>query len=146
MKAGEVMLAFRLARRELRGGLRGFRIFLASLALGVAAIAAVGTVNHAVMGGLAADARVLLGGDVELRLAQRHLSEAEARYISDATAAMSTVTEFRAMARPVDNTERRTVVEIKAVDATYPLVGSLDLRPPSAADEILSQRNGQWGS
>ena len=33
-------LAARLARRELRAGARGFRIFIACLALGVAAIAA----------------------------------------------------------------------------------------------------------
>ncbi len=32
-------LAWRLAGRELRGGLKGFRIFLACLALGVATIA-----------------------------------------------------------------------------------------------------------
>ena len=35
-------IAWRIAQRELRGGLKGFRIFLACLALGVAAIAAVG--------------------------------------------------------------------------------------------------------
>ena len=35
-------MVWRLAMRELRGGLRGFRIFLACLVLGVAAIAAVG--------------------------------------------------------------------------------------------------------
>ena len=35
-------VAGKIARRELRGGLRGFRIFLACLILGVAAIAAVG--------------------------------------------------------------------------------------------------------
>ena len=31
------MIAWRIARRELRGGIRGFRVFLACLALGVAA-------------------------------------------------------------------------------------------------------------
>ena len=36
-------LVLRLARRELRGGVRGLGIVLACLALGVAAIAAVGT-------------------------------------------------------------------------------------------------------
>ena len=34
-------LAWRLARRELRGGLAGFRVLILCLALGVAAIAAV---------------------------------------------------------------------------------------------------------
>ena len=46
-----IALAFRLTKRELRGGLRGFRIFLACLTLGVAAIAAVGMVRAAIAGG-----------------------------------------------------------------------------------------------
>src|SRR5882724_4301491 len=61
-------LAWRLAGRELRGGLRGFRLFLFYLALGVALIAGVGSLAGAVQGGLARDARALLGGDVELRV------------------------------------------------------------------------------
>ena len=40
-------VAARIARRELRGGLKGFRIFLACLTLGVAAIAAVGLLRAA---------------------------------------------------------------------------------------------------
>ena len=49
-------VAARLALRELRGGLAGFRIFLACLALGVAAIAAVGSVRAAIENGLAREA------------------------------------------------------------------------------------------
>ena len=64
-------LAWRLALRELRGGLSGFRVFLASLTLGVAAIAAVASVNEAVSKALTADARVLFGGDLDVRLVQR---------------------------------------------------------------------------
>ena len=41
-------LAARIARRELRGGIAGFRIFLICLSLGVAAIAAVGMVRSAI--------------------------------------------------------------------------------------------------
>ena len=37
-------LAFRYALRELRGGLRGFYVFIACIALGVMAIAGVGSV------------------------------------------------------------------------------------------------------
>ncbi|HEY0524312.1 MAG TPA: hypothetical protein VGD08_13050, partial [Stellaceae bacterium] len=61
-------LAWRLAGRELRGGLRGFRIFLACIVVGVATIAGVGSIAASIVAGLKADARVLLGGDVELRL------------------------------------------------------------------------------
>ena len=55
-------LALRLARRELRGGLRGFRAFLASLILGIGAITAVGTLTESLLAGLRDDGRVLLSG------------------------------------------------------------------------------------
>ena len=44
-------MAFTLARRELRGGVRGFRIFLLCLMLGVAIIAAVGSLSASIMAG-----------------------------------------------------------------------------------------------
>src|SRR3984893_17829226 len=74
---GTLPLAFRLARRELRGGLRGFGIFLACLTLGVAAIAGVGSLAASVEAGLKGDARIVLGGDVEFHLTNRPASEAQ---------------------------------------------------------------------
>ena len=70
-------LAARFARRELRSGLAGFRIFVACLVLGVAAIAAVGTLSQSITEGLRRDARVLNGGDIAVALSQRSVNEAE---------------------------------------------------------------------
>ncbi|MGH6953866.1 MAG: ABC transporter permease, partial [Alphaproteobacteria bacterium] len=70
-------LPVRLARREMRGGLKAFRVFLACLALGVGAIAAVGTTARAIQAALAADARAILGGDVEITLRHRPATEQE---------------------------------------------------------------------
>ena len=64
-------LAAQYARRELRSGLLGFRVFLACLALGVAAIAGVGTLSQSIQDGLRRDARELNGGDIAVTLAQR---------------------------------------------------------------------------
>ena len=61
-----ITLAFRLARRELRGGVRGLTTVLLCLALGVGVIAAVGSLRAAVDAGLAADGRRILGGDMEV--------------------------------------------------------------------------------
>jgi putative ABC transport system permease protein len=58
-------IAFRLARRELRSGLQGFRIFLACLILGVGAIAIVGSLSAALERGIANEGRTLMGGDIE---------------------------------------------------------------------------------
>ena len=64
-------LAFTLARRELRSGLGGFRLFIACLALGVGAIAAILSFSRAVEEGLHADAREILGGDVAISILYR---------------------------------------------------------------------------
>ena len=61
--------AARLARRELRGGLKGFRIFLACLVLGVGAIAAVQSLAAGILDGLRENGREILGGDVAYRRA-----------------------------------------------------------------------------
>ena len=61
----------KIARRELRSGLSGFRILIACLALGVAAIAAVGTVRSGIQAGLVLEGAALLGGDAEAEFTYR---------------------------------------------------------------------------
>src|SRR4029077_12082460 len=114
-------------RRELRGGIGGFRVFLACLVLGVGAIAAIGSRGAAVEAGSRADARTLLGGDVSVRLAYRPASEAERRFLA-ASGTLSETEKLRAMARSLDG-ERRSLIELQAVDDTYPLYGAVGLAP-----------------
>lgn len=132
-----LLLAFRIARRELRGGLRGLRIVLACLALGVAAITAVGTLRAGVDAGLAADGARILGGDVEIASPYRPLAEAPRAWLAARRARVSEVVTLRAMA--VAETGQRMLVEVKAVDGAYPLFGTLELQPPVAlgAGDIL---------
>ncbi|HXP75640.1 MAG TPA: FtsX-like permease family protein [Stellaceae bacterium] len=137
-------LAIRLMRRELRGGLRGFRIFLACLTLGVAVIAGVGSLAAGVRAGLEGDARAMLGGDVELNLVLRPASDAERRYL-DQNGAVAEVIGMRSMARRDDNT-RRSLIELKAVDGAYPLYGSVTLDPAGSLADALAQRDGLWGA
>src|SRR5688572_1736268 len=75
-------LALRFALRELRGGLRGFAVFLACLALGVAAIAGVGAFSRALTDGLGREGAALLGGDAAFALVQREASPEEFRLIA----------------------------------------------------------------
>jgi putative ABC transport system permease protein len=136
-------LAWRLARRELRGGLKGFRVFLGCLALGVAVIAAVGSLAAAVDRGLDEDARALLGGDIELHLVHRPASGAERGFLA-ARGALSEVAEMRAMARTEDG-DRRSLIQLKAVDQAYPLYGAMALAPAEGLAAALAQRDGRWG-
>jgi putative ABC transport system permease protein len=135
-----LLQGWRLARRELRGGLRSLRIVLACLALGVAAIAAVGTLRSATQAGLAADGARLLGGDLEVRTSQRPMEDAAKDWARIRGAILSEVIEMRAMA--VAPSGERSLVELKAVDGAYPLYGELVLAP---ADATLAPRDGRPG-
>lgn len=142
-------LAARYAFRELRSGLSGFRIFIACLALGVAAIAGAGSLNQAIQSGLEEDAQLLLGGDVQARLTYREVN-AEERAALEAAGDVSGQITMRSMARSVDSTtgdtRERTLIELKAVDNLYPLYGALDLSPALSLSEVLAQRDGMWGT
>ena len=113
--------AWRIARRELRGGVRGFRVFLACLILGVATTAAVGSLGEALKAGLARDARMILGGDVELVQFSQPLTQDVTDYLEASTTALSHVVTMRGMAHLEDGSSR-SLVELKAVDGAYPLV------------------------
>jgi putative ABC transport system permease protein len=141
--AGNFRLALRLARRELRGGLKGFRVFVACLMLGVATIAAVGSLAAGVTTALVADARVLLGGDVELSFTHREATAEQMRHLRD-SGRLSSVAEMRAMAR---TPSQRTLIELKAVDDAYPLLGTIGLDGTNENfRDALAQRHGAWGA
>ncbi|MEM6712994.1 MAG: ABC transporter permease [Pseudomonadota bacterium] len=120
----DLALSFTYAMRELRGGLKGFAIFLACIALGVASIAGVNALAQSMTGGLANEGRAILGGDVQLELIQREASDDELAFLTDQGAQLVAIADLRGMAR-TDDEQNQTVVEIKAVDDPYPLVDLL---------------------
>ncbi|MEO0683323.1 MAG: FtsX-like permease family protein, partial [Pseudomonadota bacterium] len=138
--------AWRIARRELRGGLRGFGVFLACLALGVAAIAAVGSVRSAISEGLSREGAAILGGDAELRFTYRGAEAAEAAWMADRATAVSEIVDFRSMA-VVDGPEgpERALTQVKGVDGAYPLIGEAELSGGLSLPEALEARDGVWG-
>jgi putative ABC transport system permease protein len=138
--------AMRIARRELRGGLAGFRVFLACLALGVAAIAAVGMVRSAIQQGLSDQGAVLLGGDAQMQFTYRFASEAERAFMDRIATAVSEIVDFRSMAVVGEGeTAERGLTQVKAVDAAYPLVGAVVLDPPIPLDAALAGADGLPG-
>ncbi|PTW47724.1 ABC transporter permease [Rhodovulum kholense] len=132
-------VAARIARRELRGGLRGFYVFLACLALGVAAIAAVGSVRESIEGGLMREGAVLLGGDAEMTLTYRFASDEERAWMEGVSDALSEVVDFRSMiAVTRDGETERGLTQVKAVDDAYPLYGAVALDPPLPLDQAIA--------
>ena len=138
------LLPVRLAARELRGGLRDFRVFLACLALGVAAIAAVGSTHRAVVAGLEADAQVILGGDVDLSLHHRTVPADQRAHLA-ASGALSETAAMRAMAHGPEG-GRPVLVELKAVDRNYPLYGAVTLEPAMPLSAALAPADGVRGA
>ena len=136
--------AFRLALRELRGGVRGFRIFLACLVLGVGTIAAIGSLGAAIGSAIHDDARLLFGGDVSARLAHLPANAAERQFL-DASGTVSEIALLRAMAVSLDGA-RHTLIELKAVDANYPLVGTVQLQPGLTLRDALACSASECGA
>ena len=120
-------LALRYALRELRGGLRGFYVFIACIALGVMAIAGVGSVAASLSEGLAREGRTLLGGDAAFSLIQREAKPDEVAFLRSRVELSRWRRRMRGMARTEDG--KLALVELKAVDNTYPLLGEVTLDP-----------------
>lgn len=143
---GAMPLPLRLALRELRGGLAGFRIFLVCLVLGVAAIAAVGSARAAIEAGLSREAAALLGGDAQVEFAYRFADDAERAWIDGAAEAVSGIVDFRSMATvPRPGGEERLLVQVKAVDGAYPLYGRVGLAGGGTLAAALAARDGLPG-
>lgn len=139
-----IPLSLRFALRELRGGLHGFYIFLACLTVGVAAIAGAGSLGAAITGGMRAEGQAILGGDVALELNYRDANAVELAHMQ-ASGAVSLSRDMRAMVKSHAN-DVRTLIELKAVDAAYPLFGAVALRENAELQSALAQQAGVWGA
>ncbi|MFO1086678.1 MAG: FtsX-like permease family protein [Reyranellaceae bacterium] len=129
----------------MRGGLAGFRLFIACLALGVAAIAAILSFSRAVEEGLRADAREILGGDVAVSLLYREATPEQIEFLKSRGQFVRWI-DSRAMARPVKPAGRPTLVQLKAIEPAYPLYGAVELKSGGTLADALAQRDGVWGA
>lgn len=125
-------LAWRLALRDMRGGLPGLRLLAVCLFLGVAALATVGTLSAAILAELSARGQVILGGDLEMEISQRSATPEE-RAAFDRVGDVSETVRMRAMASTPDGANN-LLVEFKGVDAKWPLYGQFRLQPGALAE------------
>lgn len=137
-----IPLSLRFAARELRSGVKGFRIFLACLALGVAAIAAASSTAEAFRQGLAGQAREILGGDLAVSRGQTAFSADERRML-DGLGRTTYAVAAAAMAESPGG--QRRLVELRGVDGAYPLAGTVDIKGSPSLRQALAKRDGAWG-
>ena len=128
-------LALRFALREMRGGLRGFYIFIACIALGTGTIAAVNSLANGLNDGITAEGQSLLGGDASFSFIHRQANADERDWLASA-GRLSEVATLRAMARPEGGGQ--TLVELKGVDRAYPLYGSVELGSGRSLDAVFA--------
>ena len=94
-------LVLSLALREQRNGLRGFYVFIACVALGVAVITGVGALADALRASFEQQGEVLLGGDVTLARPHQQARDGERDWLRK-HGRVSEVAAMRAMARRPD--------------------------------------------
>jgi putative ABC transport system permease protein len=123
-------LAFTIALRELRSGAGGLAVFVLCIALGVAAVAAIGSLAASFDQALARRGRLLIGGDLSFELIHRQANSDE-RASLKALGKVSESASFRAMARSEDG--KSALIEVKAVDDAYPLYGEVSITRPQQA-------------
>ncbi len=128
--------AYKLARRESRAGFRGFRIFAVALILGVFTIAAVGSLSSAFLSGLKKEQARLLGGDFEVSATDVTLQDDLLSWLR-ARGDVSETIDAQFMVHRLDG-ETRSVVQLKAVDQAYPLLGRLELSSDAGSQTVKS--------
>lgn len=138
----QIALALKLAVRNLRNGAQGFRVFLGCIALGVTAIVGVGSLANALSDGLEGQGRLLLGGDVSVSRIHRPATDAELAYLTSKGSVSSLMT-VRAMALSPDAT---SLVEVKAVDDRYPVLGEIVLEPALQLATALASDGDVYGA
>lgn len=133
-------LVLGLAMREQRNGLKGFYVFIACVALGVAAITGVGALADALRASFERQGEALLGGDVTLSRPHKALEGAERAWLAQ-QGRMSETATLRAMGRRPDGAEQ-ALVDLKGVDAAYPLAGTVKLSQDLSLDAAIRQGPG----
>ena len=133
--------AVNIAVAELKSGIKGFKLFLICLAIGVAAIAAAGSMAQAFRSGLDAEQRRILGGDFVLSLRQRTPSTQQMKFF-EAVGKTSLATDANTMGAAGDI---RRLIQVRAVDQSHPLEGSVTLAPAGPLQPLLLEQNSVWG-
>lgn len=135
--------SWRIARRDLHAGFRGLRLLFICLFLGVATLAAIGSLTAAITDELAARGQTLLGGDLEVSMTQREADADEKRTLRQ-LGTMSETIRMRAMAQRAESatgsTPAAALTELKGVDTAYPLYGTLALHEGSYAPSFSPDR------
>lgn len=132
-----------MAWRETRGAWRHFLYFFVCVAVGVGALVGVSLFAAHVEHAVTREARSLLGGDLEIRSSYPLSEEGQKTLhsLAERGIAVTHVSELVAMAASTERGkgagQATQIVELKAVEHSYPFYGKLRLEPAQPLDRLL---------
>jgi putative ABC transport system permease protein len=135
----------RMTLREVRASWRRLLFFFVCIAVGVASIVAIRSLIQSVRDGLTREARAMTGADVVVR-SDRPLGEAVRAAVDEErrrgrVTVVSEAVELATMVRRTDARATR-MVELRAVEATFPLYGRMTLGQGGAYSHELLRNRG----
>jgi putative ABC transport system permease protein len=142
-----MMFVLRMAGRETRASIRRLLFFFVCIAVGVAAIVALRSVIQSVRGVFGTEAKSLLAADVLISTSRDWSDDARAtidRRLAEAGGSERTETvETPTMVRPADTSKQvAKMTELRAVQAGFPLYGSVDLQGGQPYSPALLANHG----
>lgn len=134
VRMNSLAIGLKLALKEIRHGWRHFAVFLACLILGVTIMASVNSFGSIIKHSFKNEAQSLLGGDMEINIRGIAATDLQRQFIKK-YGQISYVATLRSMLHFEDN---HTLVEIKAADNHYPLLGKLQFNEDISREEIFA--------
>jgi putative ABC transport system permease protein len=142
-----MMFVLRMAARETRASWRRLLFFFVCIAVGVAAIVALRSVIQSVRDVIGGEAKSLIAADVLISTNRDWTPEAratiDARLAEAGASARTETVEMPTMVRPADRSRQvAKMVELRAVQAGFPLYGSVDLQGGQTYTHTLLENHG----
>lgn len=136
--------SLRVALRELRHPGVGIWALMATLVFAITILTLTVSLTHSIRDGMRQSAQQSIGGDISLRLFHRAPTTDEIAYLST-LGTLDISAEQRVMVRRSDNGPG-ILSELKAIDRTYPLYGSISLDGDQSIDQALAHKDGVPGA
>ena len=125
----ETLKNLNLSFRELRGSFNEFKIVFASIFLGVFIISAVGSISENLKSEINNKRAEMLGGNFELSTTYQEFPKNIKKWLEE-NGTTTQIIELRTMLSYNSQSQiKRRIVELKAVDNNYPLIGKVVISP-----------------
>ncbi|MDC3140969.1 FtsX-like permease family protein, partial [Alphaproteobacteria bacterium] len=132
---------WKLSIRELRGSFNEFKIVITSIFLGIFIISAVGSLSENLKFEINNQRSQLLGGSFELSTTYQKFPQKIKNWL-EGNGKVSEVIELRTMLSSNKNLiNKRRLVELKAVDENWPLIGSVSITPNQTLNQSINNTN-----